>query len=124
MSDDWKFRGNVYSALQAKADALAEVIRMLREDHPLTADDKRALAEFIEWLTLPPKRGRPQAEVFSVTWHIQRIAQEVRQRAERDDSLTLEDAALRALAAQEIRPEITLEQVLQELRRAAKKKPI
>jgi predicted Ser/Thr protein kinase len=62
--------------------------------------------------------------VFSVTWHIQRIAQEVRQRAERDDSLTLEDAALRALAAQEIRPEITLEQVLQELRRAAKKKPI
>jgi len=40
MSDDWKFRGNVYSALQAKADALAEVISMLRDDHPLTADDK------------------------------------------------------------------------------------
>jgi len=34
MSDDWKFRGNVYSALQAKADALAEVIRMLARTIP------------------------------------------------------------------------------------------
>jgi hypothetical protein len=116
MSDEWRFRGNVYSALQAKADALAEVIRMLREDYPLTADDKKAVAEFIEWLTAPGKRGRPAAKVFTAPWHKQRIVGEARRIAIRD-SITHFQAALHVLRRDPQGCRFTVEEIVQELKR-------
>ena len=125
MSDEWRFRGVVLSAHhQKKAKAFSRLLRMLREDYPLTADDKLALADYLESLKAAPKRGAPPQRVFSQTWHLRRIVEEVRLRAKRE-SITLEEAVGRVIKIQAgIGHRFDFDMVLQEVRRAAIKKPI
>jgi hypothetical protein len=115
-ASEWKFRAAVFSAQQKGAKSLAQVIRMLREDYPLTADDKKALADYLEF---KPKRGRRPRPAFSRKWHLQRVVGKVRDLAERK-GITHQQAIEWVLYDEaELGREFEFEQVLQEVRRAA-----
>jgi hypothetical protein len=130
MSDDWTFVAAVFSAQQKGGKALAQVIQLLRADHPLTAEDKRALADYLlEALTAPKKRGARPQPMFSPTWHMRRIVAEVRRVADRDE-ITHKEAIKRVLEREERvtligsegvieqrKPRFSFEQILQEVKR-------
>jgi hypothetical protein len=65
MADDlaeiWQFIGAV---IEAGRHGKRHLIDLLRSDYPLTADDKRCLADFLDG-KIRPRRGRPRAQVGS-----------------------------------------------------------
>jgi hypothetical protein len=129
-ASEWEFRGAVFGARQKSGKAFLELLRLLREDYPLTADDKEALADYLEAQAAPTRRGAPPQPMFSKAWHLQRIVQDVRRVAKRR-SITLKEAARRVYDAQQTRvavvgpdgpierrgPQFTYEQILREVKR-------
>jgi hypothetical protein len=119
--EQMRFQAAVFSAHHAKA--FAEMLRLLRNDHPLSAADKAALADFIEAERTPDKRGRPPEPLFSPTWRLRRAVSEIRAMKQKYKykRMTLETAAEIVLIGYQMSGRtLDREQILRELRRSNK----
>jgi len=118
MSDEVsEFSTTVFSARQKSGKHFEELLRLLREDYPLTAEDKKALADYLEALKTPPKRGRPKTRIFSTTWYLAEAAKKVRHIAKRD-GISHKEAIDRVLPSERAQGrQFTFDQILQELNR-------
>ena len=115
--EQMRFQVAVFSADHAKS--FAEMLQLLRTDHPLSAADKAALADFIEKERSPGKRGRQPEPIFSPTWRLRRVISEIRAIKKANSRLTLETAAEMVVTAYELcGRSFDREQILRELRRS------
>lgn len=114
-----RFQAAVLSAHKTKH--FAEVVTMLRKNHPLKAEDKAALADLLERLNAPPaKKGRPPEPIFSPTQRLRRVVKEIRDLKEREN-LNLDVATETVLLGYEFSGKrFDREQISRELRRSKK----
>jgi hypothetical protein len=100
-AERWKFYAAVRSASQGHHKPLADLLEMLRDGHPRTTEDDRALEDFIRQLRTKPvgTPGRKKSpRPFGHTWNLraaidQAMALQARY-AKRGIELTREDAAV------------------------------
>jgi hypothetical protein len=71
-----KFTAAVIGAGQGNEKSFAEMQNLLRSDHPLTAEDKRALADYHDG-NFKRKRGRPK-QLFSDAYWLREAVKGVR----------------------------------------------
>jgi hypothetical protein len=75
-AEQWRFRAAIFDAVAGKKKHLLD---LLRSNHPITAEDRETLAQYIDGKLSPSKgRGRPEEPLYSPTWYLHRAVQEVR----------------------------------------------
>lgn len=84
----WEFRAAIFAANQGNKKRLLE---MLRADHPITAEDKAALADHLEGKH-KPGRGRPPAPLHSLSGQLQWAVREIKGLQKRHKLLTQKGA--------------------------------
>jgi|1186.fasta_scaffold144544_2 hypothetical protein len=120
-----EFQAAVFSVGQGHSKSLETVIRLLRSDHPLSAQDKSVLADFLENTKAMTTRGRPPERMFSPTWRLRKAVSEICQLRERDPRLTMDRAMEVVLFGYQFQGRaFDREQILRELKRAKKPKKI
>ncbi len=66
-AEQWRFIAAIYSAAQGHKKGFLKILDLLRQDYPLTADDKAVLADFMEG-KLKRGRGKPKKLFDDAHW--------------------------------------------------------
>jgi hypothetical protein len=124
--DKLQFYAAVLDARNGHSKGRARLIEMLRANHPLSAQDKTALGDFIEAIHSKGKKGRPLARPFTPSWRLAKLVTEIRALHEslQYRKATIESAMEIALFGQSLQgysyDDGQREQILRELRRTKK----